>query len=344
MITLLCYLTFAYAHDLHQVSEAVDKPVTLIHVSYVAATFTYRHIYLEDSLDISYTGTMYNHVSDPSGYDLPEITYEKNYFPICIGYDYQTVLQGPFLNQNHPIIAQIALYTQQNIMLKHDFLTVANLISYLKYMMFCDTSHSQFHSKQQHKVLHKSIIPNKSPSTLMLGGGKVPRSKEEIYTSTTGSNFFAGDVLLKYACFTLEKSELLSVQQPEVIAGATYKLLHIIPKELIEEFSSQVDLVCCIPLTCILSRLTKKALFALPYASDGIVYRNISRARLIAHVENKISQHTAEEYYSLFKVHKISQNKFPNKDLSLRQIQPRGRRYFISGYDAPLCLSVGFNA
>ncbi len=82
----------------------------------------------------------------------------------------------------------------------------------------------------------------------MLGGGKVAHSKEELYTSASGSSFFGGSVLLKYACFTLENSELKSIQQPEIIiAGATYKLLHIVSKNLIQEFSSQVDLVCCIP-------------------------------------------------------------------------------------------------
>ncbi len=155
-------------------------------------------------MHVSSTGTIYSHVSDPSSYVLPQNTYENYPFSIPIGYDYQFLLQGPFLNQTYPNITQIALFTQQNIMLKHDFLTFINVIYYLRLMMFCDISHSRFHSKQRHKVLHKLIIPDNVPLTSMLGGGKVAHSKEELYTSASGSSFFGGSVLLKYACFTLE--------------------------------------------------------------------------------------------------------------------------------------------
>ncbi len=163
---LFCFCFFstsAYAHDLHQMlGDAIDEPLDLC-VSYVALSFTYHHICLEDLLHVSSTGTIYPHVSDPSSYVLPQNTYENYPFSIPIGYDYQFLLQGPFLNQTYPNITQIALFTQQNIMLKHDFLTFINVIYYLRLMMFCDISHSRFHSKQRHKVLHKLIIQTTYP-------------------------------------------------------------------------------------------------------------------------------------------------------------------------------------
>ncbi len=212
--------------------------------------------------------------------------------------------KGPILNQNYPKIAEIAMYVKQNTMFKHDFVNLIQFIYYLKLNPFVDVYHSQFHIKPPKDTRQKTNISKNHSLTCMLGGAKVPRSKQEKYTSTTGSSFFGGNILSQYPYFTFENSNLLSVQQAELIASATYQLLHILPKKSIHEFRSQVNLICCIPVTNILTRLTKKTLSMLPYVSDGVVCTNISRTNLIADIASNMSQHATDELYCLFKLHK----------------------------------------
>ncbi len=166
------------------------------------------------------------------------------------------LLQGPIHNQNYPNIAEIALYVKQNTMFKHDLLNLIQFIYYLKMIPLLDVYHSQFHVKPHKR--YQGGHQKTNVSNRMLGGAKVPHFKQEMYTSTKGSNFFGGNILSQYPCFTIENSNLISVQQPELISSATYQLLHILPQKSIQQFSSQVQLVCCIPVTNILNRLTKK--------------------------------------------------------------------------------------
>ncbi len=265
------HVTSTYAHDLHPISVMETTPHPLhpgLHNCplYFPDCLSMTYLNAHNS-DIRCTGTNFFHVSQISEYQIHCTVYDS--YTHREGYDYKVLLQGPFDTQKFPNIVELSIYVQQNMMLKHDFLNYVHFLTYLKPQPVSDIYHGQFYLRQLQKKHCKPNIVDEQNLTSILGGGpsRVTHCKEEVYTSACGSSYFGGNILSQYPCFTLNNSELLCIQQPELFASATYQLLHILPKQSVHTFSSQVDLVCCIPITNILSRLTKSALSSLPYVS-----------------------------------------------------------------------------
>ncbi len=135
-----------------------------------------------------------------------------------------------------------------------------------------------------------------------IGGGKVPHEKNTKTHITRGSKFFEGGLISQYPCFTVQDGSLCPIICVDQITPLTFELIQIIPKETIQSFDSNMDLVCCIPMNKVLTKLTKNILTSLPYISNNVECKSVSRATFIADIEKNLSNHEPIELYSIFKI------------------------------------------
>ncbi len=71
----------------------------------------------------------------------------------------------------------------------------------------------------------------------------------------------------------------------------------------------------------VLTKLTKNILTSLPYISNNVECKSVSRATLIADIEKNLSNHEPIELYSIFKYRIRPQVPFPKRKENLREIQ-----------------------
>lgn len=158
----------------------------------------------------------------------------------------------------------------------------------------------------------------------MIGGGKYPNSKNNDSQSKLprGSKYFKGDLLCQYPCFSFNGKHLSPVTQVDQFVSFSFELLGIVPQGQFERFRSQADLVCLVPVSKILNSLTKDVLSSLPYVSNNLICRKVSRVAVIADIEQNLLSYDTEDYNSMFKFHKARSSKkiFPAKDNQLKEI------------------------
>ena len=228
------------------------------------------------------------------------------------------VRDGYFISQTYVDVITISVYSQQHLMSKHDFVEYRRKKLHFTHNKFCDiffTPRYQIRTRNSRTHLCDTNIKP------FVGGGKEVRRKNHGSCVDRGSKVFEGSFLSEFECFTSRGGVLSPMLDKDDLIENTYELKFLAPINHQHSGINDTDILCNIPITRMLNKLTKQMLSTFHELCSDIDVSRMSRISIISHLERKITSATDQEYISVFKAYRRTRIVFPKKIKTLKIIR-----------------------
>lgn len=233
-----------------------------------------------------------HHINQPSN----DVIYHLNNFNrrVDITFNQCTIQKGHFYIQSSIQIMKLSVYAFQHVMTQHDFKIHIEKATFPAYPQFMDIFCKRARRKTHSKCIKSSLI---STPTIIGGGKDMTDRKKSNKTQVRGSTIFQGKFLCQYPCFLVKDKTLMCIFDPQHIIKSSYRFISIRPLcEILETFGES-NVICKIPINCVLQKLTAEALSNLSCSKH---FGSVSRASILAECERHFSNLDENELYVVF--------------------------------------------